>query len=427
MKFICQPSNLRGEVMIPGSKSHTIRGLVIGTLAEGNSVLEKPLHAADPESARNAVIALGAEVEPGPGPEEWTVHGIGPHPRLCNNTVDVGNSGTTLNLLMSVAALLPEQQSLRFTGDAQIQRRPSGPLLHALRELGCRAESERGNDCAPLIIGGRLQGGRTRLEARTSQYLSSLLLACPLADHDTEIEVPLLYEAAYVRMTLDWLKQQNTHIQYTSDMKKFHIPGRQRYQPFRRRIPGDFSSATFFLAAGALPGNHISSEGLDINDSQGDKAVVEHLRSFGAEVRVMDTGIEVAADKLRGREIDLNDTPDALPALAVLGCFAEGETKLVNVPQARIKETDRISVMATELAKMGADIEELEDGLRIRESCLHGTVVDGHDDHRVIMALALAGLASSGTTTIQGSESAAVTFPEYHRLIQKLGGKLESI
>ncbi len=422
MNFTCQHSKLHGQVPIPGSKSHMIRGLVMGGLADGESFLEQPLEAADTESAASAVSALGAEVVKSAAC--WSVHGCGARPRASGSLVDVGNSGTTVNLTMSMAALLPSGQSMRFIGDEQIQRRPVGPLLRSLRDLGARAESERENDCPPLIVGGRMSGGTTRLEARNSQYLSSLLLACPLADGDTIVEVPLLYEAAYVKMTLDWLKMQNVKIEYTSDLQKFHIFGGQRYQPFRRRIPGDFSSATFFLAAGALPGNQVLCQGLDIEDTQGDKAVVDYLRQFGADVRVSEAGIEVKALRLQGLELDLNDTPDALPALAVLACFADGETRLVNVPQARIKETDRIAVMAEELMKMGADIEELEDGLRIRRSRLRGARVAGHGDHRVVMALALAGMAADGTTEIAGAESASITFPDFHKLMQRLGGKL---
>ncbi len=423
MEFVCRSSELCGEVPVPGSKSHTIRGLALALLASGESVLEQPLAAADTASASAAVEALGARITRDPG--GWTVQGGGSCPRLRQKTIDVGNSGTTLNIMMGIAGLLPSDQHVLFTGDRQVQSRPAGPLLQSLRDLGAAAKSQLDNERPPLLIGGRLRGGHTVLPSLTSQYLTSLLIACPLADRETVIEVPLLHEAAYVAMTLDWLKQQDIQLEYTPEMNWFRIPGGQCYKPFRRRIPADFSSATFFLAAGALPGNRVVCRGLDLGDSQGDKAVVDYLRAMGARIKADEAGIEVAAGRLKGLEIDLNDTPDALPAMAAVACFAEGETRLVNVPQARIKETDRIRVMAEELGKMGADIEELPDGLRIRgDRPLHGAAVNGHGDHRVIMALALAGLASPGETRVSTADAAAVTFPDFARLMQKIGAEI---
>lgn len=423
MNFICQNSKLSGEILIPGSKSHTIRGLALAALAEGESVLYQPLSAADTLSAAAAMTAFGADVEQKTG--EWTIHGSGSISCPQFSPVNVGNSGTTLNISLGMASLMPAGSRIDFTGDSQIKKRPVEPLLKSIVELGAEAWSHRGNGCPPLTIGGRLQGGETTLEARNSQYLTSLLIACPLADKTSKINVPLLFEAAYVRMTLEWLQKQNIDIEYTPELNLFHIPGGQSYQSFSCRIPADFSSAAFFLAAGAMPNNNIVCRGLDMADSQGDKAVVDYLRAMGAKVTVDSRGIRVEPGCLRGIEIDMNDTPDALPVMAVLACFAEGETRLVNVPQARIKETDRIAVMAEELAKMGADIEELNDGLKIRESKLRGTAVNGHLDHRVIMALALAGLNSPGRTTVSTAEAAAVTFPFFHKMMQELGGDIQ--
>jgi len=162
--------------------------------------------------------------------------------------------------------------------------------------------------------------------------------------------------------------------------------------------------------------------GLDMNDTQGDKAVVDYLEAMGAHVEQEDAGIRVRAKTLAGCELDLNNTPDALPMMAVLGCFAHGETRLVNVPQARYKETDRIAVMKQELKKLGAQIEELEDGLIIQESHLQPGEVDGHDDHRVVMALAIAGSMLPGTTTINGAEAVNVTYPTFPEALHGLGG-----
>jgi 3-phosphoshikimate 1-carboxyvinyltransferase len=200
------------------------------------------------------------------------------------------------------------------------------------------------------------------------------------------------------------------------------VPGGQRYPAFDRRIPGDFSSATFFLAAGALEGNNVLSRGLDLTDVQGDKAVLDYLRAMGAEISEEDEGVRVRAKALKGTELDLNATPDALPMMAVLGCFAEGTTRLVNVPQARLKETDRIAVMRQELTKLGAQIEELADGLVVHQSRLHGGEVDGQDDHRVVMALAVGATRISEPVRIRGYEAAAVTDPGFAEELMRLGG-----
>ena len=216
-------------------------------------------------------------------------------------------------------------------------------------------------------------------------------------------------------------------IEHNDDLSEFHVPGGQSYAPVDRRIPGDFSSATFFLCAGALPENDIVCRGLDYADTQGDKAIVDYLRQMGANVTVEEDEIRVKAAALSGCELDLNATPDALPAMAVLGCFAEGETRLINVPQARLKETDRIAVMREELEKLGADVEELEDGLIVRESKLHGAILDGHADHRVVMALAIAGTHIEGETTIEGAEAMDITYPGFAEALAGLGGDVACV
>ncbi|MBI4752878.1 3-phosphoshikimate 1-carboxyvinyltransferase, partial [Candidatus Desantisbacteria bacterium] len=207
-------------------------------------------------------------------------------------------------------------------------------------------------------------------------------------------------------------------------MDYFHIKGGQKYHSFKKRMPGDFSSATFFLCAGAIILSDILLMGLDMKDSQGDKAVVDMLSHMGAEIDIEPEGIRIKNKQLHGAEFDLKDTPDALPAMAVAGCFAQGVTRLVNVPQARPKETDRIKVMCQELSKMGANIRELPDGLEIKESFLCGANVHGHGDHRVVMALAVAGLAAKGQTIIDTAESMQITFPDFAQLMQKIGGRM---
>ena len=422
MHFRITPSQLSGEIMIPGSKSHTIRALLLGTLAGGTSHILRPLDSSDTRSCVAACKALGAEVDTS-DPGDWVVEGTDGSPEAPSEPIDVGNSGTTLFLAMSVAAV--GEGLTEFTGDEQTRRRDAAPLLSALEQLGANARSCNNNGCAPLVVGGGLEGGVVSIECPTSQYLSSLLIGCPLAKGDTDITAPLLHEKPYVGMTCQWLKQLGILFQSSDDFQHVIIRGNQSYPAFERPIPGDFSSATFFMVAAAITGSELFLGGLDMQDSQGDKAVVGMLERMGCEVDVGPEGIRLdGPEQLQGGDFDLNATPDALPAMAVAGALAGGTTRLTNVPQARLKETDRLAVMTEELGKMGAGIEELSDGLVIQGGKLHGADVDGHSDHRVIMALAVAGLAAEGETRVSTAEAASITFPTFGDLMRRADANL---
>jgi len=415
-------SKTSGRVKIPGSKSHTIRALFIASLAEGRSEIINPLISDDAVSAVKTCKAMGADVKI--EKDRYIVDGFNGIPKVPDNVIDVGNSGTTLRFATAASAL-GDGYSV-FTGDEQIRRRPIGPLLEALNNLGAQAFSTRGDGRAPLVVKGRMTGGRTPLDSVTSQYLSALLISTPLLEKDTEIDIIRLNEVPYVDITLWWLDKQNIRYE-NSSYKTFYIPGGQKYKPFKEVIPGDFSSATFFMVLAAISGGEFILENLDISDPQGDRQVLDILKSMGAEVRIDGKNITISGRELIGREIDMNSIPDALPAMAVAGCFAEGETRLVNVPQARLKETDRIRVMYEELSKLGADVEELPDGLIIRQSKLKGCPLNGHGDHRIVMALAVAGLNIDGDTVIDTAESISVTFPEFVDLVKACGGNAELV
>jgi 3-phosphoshikimate 1-carboxyvinyltransferase len=416
--LVVERSRLSGSVRIPGSKSHTIRALAIATLAEGVSRIREPLDSLDTQACVRVCRGLGAQFAEEDG---WVVNGTGGEVACPEDVLDVANSGTTLRVALGMAAL--GQGWTVFTGDEQIRTRPQGPLLDVLRGLGAEALSTRGNGCAPVLVRGPLTGGQVAIECPTSQYLSSLLISCPLAEGDTELEVLKLNEYPYVEMTLGWLDGQG--IRYEREgFRRFRIEGGQSYRAFERDVPSDFSSATFFLCAAAATRSEVTLLGLDRDDTQGDKAVVDMLAAMGAEVEWLAGGVRIRGGELRGGEFDLNATPDALPAMAVTGCVARGQTRLVNVPQARIKETDRIQVMREELSKMGARVEELPDGLVVQGGELKGAAVDGHHDHRVVMALAVAGLAASGRTEVATAEAAGVTFPNFVDLMSSLGARL---
>lgn len=419
MDFRIQKSILEGTVSVPGSKSHTVRAVAIASLADSASIIHCPLISADTCSALSAFSALGAKIESG---DSWRIKGISAESGLEPACVDVGNSGTTLYIAMACAALFG--RTVRFTGDQQICRRPASALLQALDELGADVATDLGNGCAPLTVRGPLRGGEIRLDcSKTSQYLSALLIACPLAAGNTDIVALDLVERPYVEMTLSWLQSQGIRV-INMGCKRFHIPGRQHYTGFERAIPADFSSATFFMCAGALAGKEVVLQGLDPADPQGDKAVVQMLSDMGADIHWSDSDLIIRKSELHGCELDLGDTPDALPALAVCACFAEGTTIIKNVSQARLKETDRIQVMADELGKMGADITQTPDGIIIRGGRLHSAEVEGHGDHRIIMALAVAGLALNGDTVVKQAEAVDVTFPSFAALIKSIGGAI---
>jgi 3-phosphoshikimate 1-carboxyvinyltransferase len=422
MLLKAERSSVSGCVKIPGSKSHTIRALFIASLASGCSVITDPLISDDALSAVAVCRAFGADIQ-NTG-DKFIVNGLNGKPRIPDDVINVGNSGTTLRIGLMTAGLV--DGCTVFTGDDQIRRRPLEPLILAMNSLGANVFSVKGNQMAPVVVQGKLKGGRTSLDSVTSQYLTSILINAPLLENDTEISITRLNEIPYVDMTMWWLDSQG--IKYcNNDYKTVLIKGNQNYKPFTAAIPGDFSSATFFMVQAALSGGEFLLKNLDITDPQGDKTVLEYLKEMGAIVSIEKDGIRIKGNNLRGIEIDMNATPDALPAMAVAGCFAEGETRLVNVPQARLKETDRIHVMCSELKKMGADIKELPDGLVIRHSRLTGTRVSGHNDHRIVMALAIAGMNSDKVTTIDGAEAMNVTFPEFVSLMNACGGRLRMI
>lgn len=423
MKLLVGKSCLKGQLKIPGSKSHTIRALAIASMAKGTSCIKSPLSSSDTESAVNCYRILGADINTS-DTQCWEITGTAGKifPRC--EVIDVGNSGTTLRIAMGSASLAEPDQRITFTGDEQIQSRPLGALMDALENLGAKCRSLKNNQKAPVQISGKIKGGQTNIAASTSQYLSSLLLCTPLAQNATEIDVTLLNEPDYVQMTLDWLDKQK--IEYKNQgMNKFFIKPNQSYTAFDEKIPADFSSATFFLCAAAVLAEKVTIYGLDLSDSQPDKRVIDYLIQMGADITVDENSITVKKADLKGIKIDMNRTPDALPAMAVTAAFAEGQTSLVNVAQARHKETDRIRCMAEELKKMNADIEELPDGLIIRKSKLNTAELNGHSDHRIVMALSLAAMAAEGTSTVNTAEAIDVTFPDFVELMQSIGGNMK--
>ena len=410
---------LTGTVAVPGSKSHTIRGVVAALLSSGTSSLYAPLISEDTVSCCNAAAALGANICKKDA--FWQITGCGGVFTSPDKVIDMGNSGTSLRIITAAAAL--GREKITFDGDDSLRTRIMNGELSALTALGASAESRGG--FAPLSVCGPLRGGKTKVDGTTSQYLSALLMALPLAEGDSELELDFLNEADYVRITLDWLKRCGIKVAYSEDLLHFEIPGNQSYRNFERVIPADFSTAAFPLAAGVIAGAKVSIANLDFCDLQGDKKVFDFVREMGGIMENEANCITVRKSQLTGKSFDLNSTPDALPVMAVLGCYASGKTELLNVPQARLKETDRIDCMCRQLRKMGAEIEELPDGMIIYGGKkLHGAVVDGCKDHRIAMALSVAALGAEGETVVLGGEACEVTYPNFAADFTAMGMKI---
>ena len=430
------PRRLTGLVKVPASKSHTIRQLFIASLAGGLTKIYNPLDCYDTLSCLSACRELGANITSSCEEDDnifWNVQGVNSFKNQfdlyktsdTSINIDVGNSGTTLYLALAIAGL--QSNNINFTGDEQIQKRSAAPLLDALAGLGVQVQSKNG--CAPISIKGPWKGGKVSISCPTSQYLSALLIAAPVAPSGlvTEIDVPLLNEKPYVDMTLSYLKAHDIPFEAANDYSHFVIPGGSLWKilPIIKPVPADFSSAAFPAAAAAITGGPVTLPGLDLQDTQGDKFFFEMLSEMGCDVSWNGENKSITVSRegaLRGKTFDLNATPDLLPAAAVTAAFAEGDTTLFNVANARIKETDRISVMAGELAKLGVDCTELPDGIVIHGKGkirpLSGDVlINGHGDHRVVMAFSVAALGSPVPFVITTAESAAVTFPGFFKKV----------
>lgn len=420
-------SKLAGEVRAPPSKSYTHRAFTVALLARGESRVINPLMSFDTEATVEAAGNLGGEVSQ--ENDVWRVLGTGGDLRPRTDLIDVRNSGTTLRLMGAIAALSPKP--VRLTGDESILKRPMGPLISALAQLGAKAKCEGVRGRPPVVVGGGLDGGEVEITgAISSQFISALLLACPYAREDVDLRVTEeLRSKPYVEITLELLDAAGARIKRSRDLMEFKIPGGQVFRAREFEIPGDFSSASFVLAAAALAGGVVRVSNLDVRSAQGDKRIVGLLREFGADVRVKGKVVEASgAEQLSGIEADCGDNPDLVPALAVLGSLADGRTRLTNIPHLRYKETDRLRALRVELNKMGVRVEERPGELRIRGvERLKGTSLHSYGDHRMAMALAVAGLVARGETIIDGAESISVSYPSFLEHMRKLGASVELI
>lgn len=425
---IQQTTTLMGQVTPPSSKSQSIRAMFFALLASGNSTIINVLNSDDVKEAKRICSILGADITTEEG--KLSVSSAGFPLANTEASLNTGNSGITTRFVLPLLGLRKNHQvPIYLDCGEQMRARPVHSLIMALRQLGLSIDYLHEEGRLPVSIVGQLKGGKeVEVDGITSQYLSALLIALPCAQEDSLLTVKNLHERPYVEMTLDWLKKFNIQVEHSTaaNVDRYHIKGGQRYPAFHTHIASDFSSASYLIAAAVLTQGSVEIVGLDMNDTQGDKRIVSILQEMGADIIPTAKGLLIHGGKpLTGISIDANDIPDLLPTLAVLGTKAQGRMQIRNVRQARLKETDRIHSLTEGLSRMGAQVQEYDDGMIVQQSSLQGAVLNGYDDHRTVMALALAGLLAQGQTVIQGSEAINKTFPTFVELMQSLGANME--
>jgi 3-phosphoshikimate 1-carboxyvinyltransferase len=386
----------------------------MSALAEGTSTLINPLRSDDTERTCSAIRAVGAHISGN------TITGNALTAPA--DIIDCGGSGTTLRLFTGVASLV--EGVTVFTGNRSLHRRPMEPLLTALTSLGARIFSNNGY--LPIMTGGGLTGGTLSIDCeKSSQFLSSLLISLPLAAQDSIITADHLRSRPYVDITMEMLEDFGIRIE--QEKNTYYIPGTQAYYSRMYRITGDFSSAAYFMTAGAITDTAVRVENLDLHSAQGDKIIVNILRDMGADVAInpSQTAVTVAGGELRGISIDCSDIPDLFPILCVLGMCAEGKTTLHSAPHLHYKESDRIHNMSSELAALGIKTEVLDDGLIVWGGTpKRGVTLQSHQDHRICMALSIAALISDNIT-ITDVECISESYPAFFDDIKSIGGHVK--
>ena len=420
--FRSRASSVAGTVRAPPSKSYTHRAFLLAALSGGPCRVARPLLSEDTEATLTGIEAFGAEVHRKEDGLRIASAGL----RLPPKPIDARNSGTTLRLLTGTASLL--EGTTVLTGDASLRKRPMGPLLEALRGLGARCRSLGGGGRPPVEVTGPLLGGSVSISGSvSSQFLSSLLLACPLAPEATTLHVlPPILSEPYVDVTRHMLRTFGAVVEAHGN--DFRIRGGQRYAPADFVVPGDFSSAAFPLAAAALSRGDVTVEGLDVSAPQGDRRIANLLGAFGASVACRPDAVRVRGGFLEAQTVDVGATPDLFPVLAVLASQARGASRFVNGAQLRLKESDRIETTVAFLKAMGVDAAGTPDGCVVRGPAkLRGAQVDSHGDHRILMAAAVAGLVAQGPVEISDPWCFRVSYPSFLDDLRALGAEMEVV
>jgi len=410
---------ISATVEIPASKSYTNRALLIAALADGECRVENPLFSDDTHYMSEALIRFGIPVRREAG-KAFAVSGTGGKITSPKEEIFVGNAGTTMRFLTTFSSLA--QGVTRLNGDERMQERPIGDLLDCLGQMQVEATSVRGNQCPPLEIhGGDVPGGEVRLAGdKSSQYLTSILLSAPYFASDTAIHIQGdLTSKSYADITLDIMGAFGVHVE-NENYQRFHVFAGQRYRAQDYRVEGDWSSASYFLASAAVTGGEIALTGMNPASVQGDAQFLDVLGQMGCEIEKSPEKIRLKGNPLKAIDINMNSMPDAVQTLAVTALFAEGETVITGIGNLRIKETDRIQALATELSRLGAEVNRGDDFLTIRPGAkLSGTEVETYDDHRMAMSFALAGLKIPGVK-IKNPKCVEKSFPDFFDRFGKL-------
>lgn len=418
-------SKLEGEVCAPASKSYTQRMLIAAALSDGKGKVSNPLLSEDTEATLRAVTALGAKVRK--TKTCWIIEGTSAL-KAANDSIDVGESGATLRFMIPIAANANGRTT--FLLSSSLERRPIEPLLVSLKELGVKAYPKQIGGFSVIVVEGNgIQGGKTSIPGDvSSQFISGLMFACPMAKKDTQITVTTQLESKdYVKMTQEVLAQHEIKVEISGNFKKIIIPSNQTYKQIDSKVPGDFSSAAFLLAAAAIKPSKVKINNLNYQTSQGDKAILEILKQMGVNGKVCSDNIEIegSGKPLKAIDIDAKNIPDLVPICAALACYADGSTRIFNAQRLRIKESDRLASVHQELSKMGADITMNESSLTIKgPSKLHGATIDPHNDHRIAMSCAIAALGAEGQTIIKNAECIRKSYPQFYTDLANIGAEI---
>lgn len=413
-----RPSVISGTVAGPPSKSAGHRSLICAALSDAPVTVTGCGISDDITATERVLCALGAQIE-----RSGTTVRITPISNIPDKTVlDCGESGSTARFIIPIAAALGAK-NVTVTGRGRLPSRPFEILCRLLRRrgVGCSA------DTLPMSLGGQLPAGEYSLPGNvSSQYISGLLMALSVVPGSSRIVLTTpLESAAYVDMTVDELKRFGAFVTKTSD--GYEIEGRKRLRASDWRVEGDWSQAAFFLSAGAVCGGSVTVTGLDRSSLQGDKAIVDILKGFGADIEESDQGITVRRSKLKGTVVNASQIPDLVPIIAVTAAFASGRTVINGAARLRLKESDRLHETVTRLVSFGIDAAETADGMIINGGKPMGAAITSANDHRIVMAFSVLACGSEHGSSISGAEAINKSYPEFISDLCGLGGKCDVI
>jgi cyclohexanecarboxylate-CoA ligase len=422
MRLLVAEANhpLEGEIVIPPSKYHAHRALMLASLAPGTSTISARTTARHVNFTVSALRGLGADIRS--DPTTWTVRGSEGFSPVADE-ISVGSSGTTLYFLIGLAAL--GDRPVTITGQRYFRRRPIGPLLRALQRLGVRIDYE-GQSLPVTVHPGRPRGGRVRIDGTLSQWVSGLILLAPFAREATTIEVTgELNEQPYLELTLDMMRQFGLEVSVREDWRQFHIEPGQTPRAGDIVLPPDIGSAVFGLAACALHPSRVTFRSPVPIHGHPERSVLDELVGVGVPMRFADDGMSISIDHdgtppIAGR-LDCRDIPDMIPVLSTLASRARGRTVLSHVSHAQLKESDRVQAML-QLRKMGARVQFDGNDLEFEGvDRLHGAELSSFNDHRILMALTVAGSTASGMTEISFPHAYRISYPEFVDHMNTLG------